>query len=242
MTMLRVGDYEFDVTRVIGEGSFGSVFKGNKVGTPDIVAGKRVVVEKDFVEKCEKEANFLLELPRHDNIVTVLSIERREYEEEGVELVELWIVTEYYPSTFKRYACGKDLSFEAKIDLMVQCCRGLHHLHQHDVVHRDIKPDNLMVVEEEGKAVVKIIDFGESRLVDRIEGKTVAMNTFAGTKAYMAPEMLRQDGSSMKPNYTTSVDVFALGVTFLTLMKSPMVTYMCKGKFSHFTINHPKQR
>ena len=231
-SMLILGDYQFDVSREIGRGAFGSVFKGENVKTLATVAGKRITVEKDYVKEFEKEEKFLLELPQHENVVKILKSERREYKEKGTQYVELWVITEYYPLSLKEYVNQKDLSFEAKIDLMVQCCKGLHHLHHHGAVHRDVKPENMMIDEKEGKAIVKIIDFGESRWVQRIEGKTIAMKTFAGTQAYMAPEMLRREGDAIKPNYTTSVDVFAMGVTFLSLMTSqPGITITpYKGK------------
>ena len=66
--MLRVGAYEFDLSREIGKGAFGSVFKGKEVETSEIVAGKRITVEKEHLHNFEKEEKLLLELPPHENV------------------------------------------------------------------------------------------------------------------------------------------------------------------------------
>ena len=218
--MPTIGLYQFD--EEVGCGAIGRVYKGRHMRTNKNVAGKKITVEKEFYEeKYEKEARLVKDLPSHDNVVKVFGTEKREYKEGGVDYVELWIISELIPYSLKGFASTYDLSVDHKLDLMVQCCRGLLHLHQHDLVHRDVKPENIMVdVNKGGKPVIKIIDFGEARIVDEVEGRTALMKSFVGTLEYMAPELLQRQGSLLTPNYRTSVDVFALGITFLSLIES----------------------
>ena len=234
--MPTIGLYSFD--EEVACGAVGRVYKGRHLGTNEIVAGKNIIVEKEFYEedKYENEARLVSDLPPHDNVVKVIGTEKREYKEGGVDYVELWIIAEWIPYSLKGYANTYDLSVKDKLDLMIQCCRGLLHLHQHSLAHRDLKPDNIMVsVNEEGKPTIKIIDFGESRIVDQVEGRTAVMKSFVGTLEFMAPELLQKQSSFCIPNYRTSVDVFALGITFLALMESKKGQLMkpFKGKFNY---------
>ena len=218
--MPTVGLYQFD--EEIGSGAFGTVYKGRHSQTNDIVAGKKLQIEKAYYdEKYEDEARILIELPPHENVVKIIGFEKREIELGGIDCVELWLISEYLPYSLKGYANTYDLSVDDKLELMIQCCRGLLHLHNHDIIHRDLKPDNVMVSrDEDGKPTVKIIDFGESRIVDRPDGRTEVMKSFVGTQVFMAPELLQKEGNMCKPEYRTSVDVFALGITFLSLLPS----------------------
>ena len=219
--MLQIGDYEFNLAESYGKGSFGTIFKGKHLTTGNDVAGKKLTVEKEFENRYDKEANLLKNIPPHPNVLRVCDIEKREYEQGGIDYVDIWIITELLHFPLRGYAKQYELSLEDKLELMIGCCRGLYHLHQNGIIHRDLKPDNIMIkVKEDGKPVIKIIDFGESRFVDRYQGRTLEMNSFVGTPLYMAPEQLEREGNRCTPNYTTSVDVFALGITFLSLVKA----------------------
>ena len=123
-----VGDYRFD--EEVGSGAISRVYKGRNLRTNENVAGKKITVEKEFYEeKYENEARLVKDLPPHDNVVKVIGVEKREYKEGGVDYVELWIIAELIPYSLRGYANTYDLSVDDKLDLMVQCCRGLLHLH-----------------------------------------------------------------------------------------------------------------
>ena len=227
--MHRVGDYEFNVARAIGSGTFAQVFAGKHLTEGYEVAGKRLTgVLKEYVEQYEKEGKLAMRLSPHQNVVKVLKIEKDEHEA-GTNLpnTDIWIITEFYPNTLSGYAYHHELSLEKKLELMAQCCSGLLHIHNHNVCHRDIKPGNIMVsLEQEDEAVVKIIDFGVSKEVVRKDGHTEKMNTATGSPGYMAPEILAREGTLSTANYNTSVDVFALGITFESLLRAKKDTAM----------------
>ena len=104
-----------------------------------------------------------------------------------------------------------------KVDLMLQSTLGVQHLHQHGLIHRDVKMDNIFLTGSSDKPQVKIADFGESKFIEHINEHSVRKMTFRGTKSYMAPELFRK-AEDNRPSYNKSADTFALGVTFSTLM------------------------
>src|SRR5262249_37650107 len=88
------------------------------------------------------------------------------------------------PRTIVDAAYGQPL--DVQVDLLAQLLRALTYLHRRGIIHRDIKPTNVMVIEQHGELVVKTLDFGLS--VGR--GESVDDSTTAGTLAYMSPELL----------------------------------------------------
>lgn len=94
-------------------------------------------------------------------------------------------------------------------DLVIQMARGLAHAHERGIVHRDLKADNVIVVDEDDADVAKILDFGVARL--RREGRDTD-GSVAGTPAYMAPEQFAGGDVDAR------ADLYALGVTFFELL------------------------
>src|SRR3546814_15823520 len=90
--------------------------------------------------------------------------------------------------------CSSDLehglSLRRRIELMIRVCEGVQHAHQKGVVHRDLKPGNLLVDDVDGRALPKIIDFGIATASSKAEGREVA-----GTPDYMSPEQAGGDQS-----------------------------------------------
>lgn len=94
-------------------------------------------------------------------------------------------------------------------DLVIQIARGLAHAHERGIVHRDLKTDNVVVVDEDDADVAKILDFGVARL--RREGRDTE-GSVAGTPAYMAPEQFAGGDVDAR------ADLYALGITFFELL------------------------
>ncbi|MFY9345895.1 MAG: protein kinase [Planctomycetota bacterium] len=115
------------------------------------------------------------------------------------------------------HADDNKLSVHERIELVLQACAALHHAHERGILHRDVKPTNLLVAEIDGKPVVKVIDFGlakatNQRLTERTlyteEGRII------GTPEYMSPE---QAGASQH-ELDARTDVFSLGVVLYELI------------------------
>src|SRR3546814_18339750 len=108
--------------------------------------------------------------------------------------------------------CSSDLehglSLRRRIELMIRVCEGVQHAHQKGVVHRDLKPGNLLVDDVDGRALPKIIDFGIATASSMAEGREVA-----GPPDYMSPEQAGGDQSLVD----TRSDVTPLGVVLVVL-------------------------
>ncbi len=135
------------------------------------------------------------------------------------EFIGSWIFTEYceYGSLVK-YSETQANDFqrhETKHDIMKQVCRGLDFLHSQNMIHRDVKPGNILVVPDEERStgiIVKLSDFGESRNLDRTMTATVT-----GTPFFAAPELFGKNDKSQQNN---KIDIFSLGLTFLAIIQN----------------------
>lgn len=90
-----------------------------------------------------------------------------------------------------------------------QLCTAVKHLHDMGITHRDLKPDNILLSSSEEETLVKVSDFGLSKLVE----KDTIMKTLCGTPLYVAPEILETKGHGA---YSKKVDVWSLGVVLFT--------------------------
>lgn len=89
----------------------------------------------------------------------------------------------------------------------LQACRGLKYLHDSSVTHRDIKPDNILLNSNSPNAMLKISDFGLSKLIS-----VDSMKTVCGSQLYVAPEVL------MGGNYTSKVDIWSMGCLLFAML------------------------
>ncbi|KAI8598271.1 kinase-like domain-containing protein [Dissophora ornata] len=109
-------------------------------------------------------------------------------------------LTEKYENVFKDEECR---------DIFQQMILGIEYLHEHDIIHRDIKPDNLLRSRDD---IVKIVDFGVSEMFDK-KGDDMTRKS-AGSPAFMAPELCRPDHGEVSGRAT---DVWSMGVTLYCL-------------------------
>ncbi|HET7125507.1 MAG TPA: serine/threonine-protein kinase [Lysobacter sp.] len=112
-------------------------------------------------------------------------------------------------SPITRFCDERALPLAERIALFVRVCEGVQHAHQKGVIHRDLKPGNLLVDEVDGRALPKIIDFGIATATSLTEGRDAA-----GTPDYMSPEQADGDQALVD----TRSDVYALGVVLCELL------------------------
>ncbi len=115
------------------------------------------------------------------------------------------------------YCDSHQLSLESRLKLFITICHAVHYAHQQGVIHRDLKPGNLLVEETTGQATPRIIDFGLARLTD---GQTSAAprlteyGWYLGTPEYMSPEQMTASVASIDAR----ADVYSLGVILFELL------------------------
>jgi serine/threonine protein kinase len=123
-----------------------------------------------------------------------------------------WFAMEYVRGEpITAFADRRRLDIEQRLELFVDVCHAVQHLHERGILHGDLKPDNILVAERRGRLVPKIIDLGLARLHGRAHDDPEAI---AGTPAYMAPERF-----TLRPaELDERSDVFSLGVILCELL------------------------
>ncbi|MCP4450508.1 MAG: serine/threonine protein kinase, partial [Planctomycetes bacterium] len=126
-----------------------------------------------------------------------------------MELIQGVLITEY---------CDKNkLTTARRLDLFVQVCSAVHHAHQKGIIHRDIKPTNVMVTLHDGKPVPKVIDFGIAKATNQKLTEKTLFTRYAhiiGTPAYMSPEQAELSDVDID----TRSDIYSLGVLLYELL------------------------
>ena len=224
---IRVGRFEVteDSAHRLGQGSYGTVYLARDTRENKFVAAKKQEILKAFQHMegvdWENEAKMLRKISPHENVVEIYDFIAVEFDDDGIAKVALWFITEYCEQrSLFEYALKTKLTFSHKLDILYQCSSGVNHLHAENVVHRDLKPQNILLTRKNTKMITKICDFGEARSTVLVNDCTATMRTSGrfGTPSYMAPEQTDlQDGQFV---YKKSVDTFSFGVTGLTLLES----------------------
>mmetsp|Transcript_5157 Transcript_5157/g.32376 ORF Transcript_5157/g.32376 Transcript_5157/m.32376 type:complete len:323 (+) Transcript_5157:188-1156(+) len=202
----------------VGEGTYGKVYMAREKSTGRIVALKktRLEMEEEGVPSTAlREVSLLQMLSESAYIVRLLKVEH--VEENGRAI--LYLVFEYLDTDLKKYmdSYGKGPSYpmprmEIK-EFMYQMCVGVAHMHKHGVMHRDLKPQNILVDKEQ--KIVKIADLGLGRaFIIPIKSYTHEIVTLW----YRAPEVLL--GGT---HYSIPVDMWSVGCIFAELVrKAPL--------------------
>ncbi len=198
MAAPRVIKGRYEIREVLGKGGMGVVYKGYDTVLTREVAIKTLldVSDQAFLELFHREYAILAHM-NHPNIVKILDI--GEFEFEGA--VRPFFIMPLLPGTpldklIK--TASQRLTVERAVDILSQTCRGLQAAHEKGLVHRDVKPNNIVVMEDDS---VEIIDFGVAHVAD-----ARSRTGLKGTLYYMAPEQIE-----LKPPTSLS-DIFALGV------------------------------
>jgi len=142
-----------------------------------------------------------------------------------------YVVMEYVDGVpLTEYVTENHLDLGARLDLFLQVCVAVSHAHQKGVIHRDLKPNNILVTELDGKAVPKVIDFGIAKAIEQpLTPRTLqtSLGELVGTPEYMSPEQAAGTGLDVD----TRADVYALGVILYELLSGehPLPREALKG-------------
>uniref|UniRef100_A0A8C7LTZ1 non-specific serine/threonine protein kinase n=1 Tax=Oncorhynchus mykiss TaxID=8022 RepID=A0A8C7LTZ1_ONCMY len=193
-------------------GTYGQVYKGRHVKTGQLAAIKVMDVTGDEEEEIKGEINMLKKYSHHRNIATYYGAFVKK-NPPGID-DQLWLVMEFCGAgsitDLIKNTKGNSLKEEWTAYICREILRGLTHLHQHKVIHRDIKGQNVLLTEN---AEVKLVDFGVSAQLDRTVGKR---NTFIGTPYWMAPEVIACD-ENPEATYDFKSDLWSLGITAIEM-------------------------
>ena len=197
----RIGRYE--ILEEIGRGAMGVVFKGRDPLIGRAVAVKTITTgvaeSADMLQRFYREAQAAGGL-QHPNIVTIYELA----ESGGAPFIAM----EYLEgeSLEKLIARKPPLPLATKVGFVVQACRALDYAHRRGVIHRDVKPANIVVTRD---GIVKVVDFGIARLANTSATQT---GMLVGTLAYMSPERVRGEQAGAPG------DIWALGVVLYELI------------------------
>jgi len=191
-----VGKYK--IVEKIGEGGMGIVYKGIQISLKRPVAMKmlpqNLALDKDFVTRFKQEALSVAKL-NHRNIIQVYDTEQLEG---NYFIIMEYIEGETLDELLKR---KKALPLDFTLEILQQVGMALSYAHKHGVVHRDVKPGNIMIAAD---GSIKVMDFGIAKVQDSSVKTKTGMSI--GTPEYMSPEQVKGTGVDSKS------DMYAFGV------------------------------
>ena len=188
---------KFEILAELGQGAMGKVYRARDPQLDREVALKTVspalLTGKDTLARFQREARAAARL-QHPNIVTIYELG----EVEGTHFIAMELIEGM--ELGEALTPADRFTVEQKVRMMVEVCRGLDFAHKMGVIHRDVKPANILVTKD---GSVKLLDFGIARLGDSDMTQT---GMVLGTPSYLSPELLR--GAKV----TTRADMWAVGV------------------------------
>lgn len=215
----EITDY-YSIGEELGHGKFGKV----KIGNPKRGISTNKLNQNDIKEK--EDEKYAIKIINKVNLKSIeLELVKSEIEimkfcryRNIVKLIEnfedhenIYIILEYLSGgNLNNYLSSqKTLLPEGKIkNLVLEIASGINYLHHFGIIHRDLKPENIMMSDKSENAIVKIVDFGLSKVL----GKFEKSNEAYGTLAYAAPEVIQKNA------YTKTIDIWSLGVILYFLI------------------------
>lgn len=220
----------YKLLEVIGEGGFGTVWMAEqqepvkrKVALKIIKPGMDT---RQVVARFEAERQALA-LMDHANIARV-------FDGGATEGGRPYFVMELVRGVpLSAFCDARKLTTRERIELFIPVCQAVQHAHQKGVIHRDLKPTNILVTEQDGRAVPKVIDFGIAKATEAdLTERTLftRFNQTLGTPAYMSPEQAGLGGLDID----TRTDIYSLGVLLYELLtgRTPLEAQKC-GNLRH---------
>ena len=198
-----MSESNYSKEKKVGEGTYAVVYLGKQISTGNEIAVKEIKTSefKDGLDMSAiREVKYLQELD-HPNVINLIDI--------FMAYDNLNLVLEFLPTDLEVVIKDKNILF-TPADIkswMLMTLRGVYHVHRNFILHRDLKPNNLLISPE---GLIKVADFGLARAVP---GPREMLTSNVVTRWYRAPELLF--GAK---HYTYAVDVWSIGVIFAELM------------------------
>jgi len=199
----------YKVLSKIGEGGMGAVFLARQVSLDREVAVKllapKLARDAFFIDRFMREARAAAALS-HENIIRAIDV--------GEASGHYYFVMEYVEGETAHDLVQQKgaLDETAVLDIGIQVCRALDHAHQHGIVHRDVKPENIMIT---AQGIAKLCDLGLARNVASTDGRST--EEAVGTPNYVSPEQARGDAQ-----IDIRTDIYSLGATLYHLATGSM--------------------
>ncbi|MDZ7344585.1 MAG: protein kinase, partial [candidate division KSB1 bacterium] len=199
-------DKKYRLENKLGEGGMGSVFRARRLLIDDFVAIKfmrpEVMADSDIRQRFYQEAQVAARI-KHPNVVTVY-----DFGETAEGLV--YLVMEFLEGMSLGQLINKKgpLALNHVIDIGVQICEALSCMHENNVIHRDLKPDNIMLVRDAyGVEIVKLVDFGVAKILES-NARLTRFKVRLGSPVYSSPEQF------LGKYVDHRTDLYGLGVIF----------------------------
>ncbi len=208
---LSVGHFfagRYRIESILGRGGMGVVYKATDAQLDETVAiktlpGDVMTRSPEDLERFKREIRLARKIT-HRNVLRTFDYG----EAEGVYFISMEYVRGYTLNELIDEAPSRQMPPRATMGIARQICRGLHAAHEQGIIHRDIKPQNVLI---DAKGEVKLMDFGVARMTEASEAMTQA-GLIVGTPHYMSPEQVQ--GKTLDPR----TDVYAMGVLLYEIL------------------------
>ena len=202
--MAKLFSDKYEIIEEIASGGMGVLYKANQLNLNRVVALKvlhaQFTSDPSFLKRFDREARAMARLD-HQNIIRVYDVGQHENSH--------YIVMEYFPGKDLRWMTVEKGSFtpEETVEITIQIAEALAFAHEHGIIHRDIKPGNIMISD---RKIIKVGDFGIAAAADEVS--LTSTGQVLGTPEYMAPEQAKGEP------FDGRADLYALGLVMYKML------------------------